>query len=365
MKKTILILLLIIAPVLITGCSLADSFGVTTGKGGIYKSEDYGEKWQDANTLIKQDGGEGSLSGVNVSVIKQDPLDNRNLYLATQGNGIFYSHDSAQTWQSILPKGYVYDLVLDYQNSGVVFASVGNKVIKTIDLGKNWELIYTENREGVTLMALAINPHNNLEIYIGTSSGEIYKTNDGGEAWQMVLDTNDEVRQIDINPKNSRTVYVSCLRDGIFRTANAGKDWQALQKIYIEYLKNKDKNNRGVRTYRELAFSPRGNDTIIFASDYGLLKSSNGGINWQEIPTLLPPSNTQYRDEDKIKSLVINPKNSQQIYYGTERNLYRSFDGGQNWLVSDLPSSRMANSLVLDNKYDNILYMGLGQPIKP
>ena len=160
-------------------------------------------------------------------------------------------------------------------------------------------------------------------------------------------------------------MYVGFLEDGVYRTADGGQNWRALEEDYFKYLRDNDKQTRGARIFRELVFVPNQRDTFLFASDFGLLKGVNGGQSWQEVLTLIPPINAQYRVKSKIKSLVINQENQQQIYYGTEANLHRSFDGGKTWLTSALPSDRIANQLVIDWQNDNILYMGLGGIIKP
>jgi photosystem II stability/assembly factor-like uncharacterized protein len=95
-------------------------------------------------------------------------------------------------------------------------------------------------------------------------------------------------------------------------------------------------------------------DGLLYVSQYGfLLRSKDGGATWQDIKLLTPPSATL------IYSLAVNPKNEKELFYGTSKALYRTVDGGVNWITRALPTSRAVKFIVLDPKGPNTLYIGV------
>ena len=151
-------------------------------------------------------------------------------------------------------------------------------------------------------------------------------------------------------PKNNKIIYLATSSQGIYKSSDKGETWQNLKDNY--------KNYNGANIYRNLIFDFTKNDALLYASNYGLLKSPDGGKNWQEIKLLTPPNSIA------IRSLAINPYESNQIYYATNIAFYRTFDGGQTWLTSSLPSPRIANYLLVDPVTTNVIYMGMSQPRK-
>lgn len=352
MKKIFLLILLIIFPITLTGCSL----GITTSSrttGGIFKSYDFGESFEDSNKAIINNK-LSNIGGVNVSVIRMDPQDNKKIYVGTNGNGIYYSENGGLEWRNIFSKGKVYDLVLDAKNSGVVYVSFGSQIYKTLDLGEKWDLIYSEERTMAKINTLAIDFVDNLTLYFGTSEGEVYKTQDGGESWKIVLEADDDIEKILVNPKNVRKIYVATRREGLYKSLDKGLSWAKLA-YYNEDDRESRRNFRGVEDFFDMAFDSTKNDALIVASDFGLLKTTDGGNFWYEVPILTPPSSKNVY----IRSLAINSNDGDQIYYATDQTFYRTFDGGKTWLAEKLPSTRSGNSILVDFKNGNVVYLGM------
>lgn len=62
------------------------------GRGGIQKSTDGGETWHTTNT---------GLESANIRTIVMSPINSHVLYIGTNGTGLYYSEDSAQTWKRV------------------------------------------------------------------------------------------------------------------------------------------------------------------------------------------------------------------------------------------------------------------------
>jgi len=353
MKKIIFILLLIFVAGTLGGCTLNFS-NTSKNAGGVFKSYDFGEKWQSINKIKSDKEKKSNIGSFNSTLVKIDPQNHQFIYLGTQGNGLLYSDNAGLEWQNILSSGTIFDIALDHQNSGVIYVVLGQEIYKTLNLGKNWFPVYSESRKKVSLSSLAINPVDNLILYFGTTEGEVYQTQDGGESWKLILDAKNSVAKIMVSPKNTRKVYVATQKKGIFKSSDSGKNWQnLLDNYYDKNDRTKRRQEKGKETFRDMDFDLTINDGLLLLTNYGLLKTTNGGQSWYEISLLTPPDSVLFR------ALAINPHDNSQIYYSTNKLLYRTFDSGKTWLSSKLPSSRSAEDLTLDPQTPNVLYMAL------
>ena len=96
-------------------------------------------------------------------------------------------------------------------------------------------------------------------------------------------------------------------------------------------------------------------DGLILLSRYGILKTNDGGQTWNAIDLITPPLGAD------IRTVGVDPKNSQMIYYGTPATFYWSNDGGENWTANRLPTGSPAAKLIIDPEATNILYLGFRQ----
>jgi len=360
MKKIFLALLLISLSVTLTGCNLFVGYN-DSGTGGVFKSFDYGENWQASNFVTTEKRKNITIDETQINVIKIDPQNHTNVYLGTLSRGIWYSDNAGGSWKNILDRGNVIDMALDPQNTGVIYVILGNQVYKSIDLGEKWQAIYLEERPKTQLTSLTIDPNNNLLVYLATSRGDLFKTLDGGESWQLVSKFDSSIQKICIHPKNSNYIYLGSENQAIYRSTNSGQTWVNLKD---NVLGGSDRDIRaerkGAELFHDLAFDQGSLNNLLYASEYGLLRSSNNGNTWQPVQILTSPRSVN------IRSLVIDPQDSSKIYYTTNTALYRTFDKGQTWLTSSLTSSRIGNYIAIDPQTPNIIYIGMGdEPKKP
>jgi photosystem II stability/assembly factor-like uncharacterized protein len=96
---------------------------------------------------------------------------------------------------------------------------------------------------------------------------------------------------------------------------------------------------------------PYFDDGLLMASAYGLLRSTDGGKSWAEIPLLVRPGTS-------VLACSVNPKDSREIYLGLGSTLYKSQDGGRNW-TTRLITSNIIRTLAVDPKTPSIVYAGI------
>lgn len=175
--------------------------------------------------------------------------------------------------------------------------------------------------------SIAINPYNSNEIFLGASSGGVWRTNDGGNTWTPLIDHEPsldigEPQAIAIDPNDTNTVYVG--------SSNFA-------------------NSSNITT--------------------GILKTTDGGGSWIVLGSGFPASNNGnafiFRGRD-VWGVAVDPANSKQVYAASNIGLWTSVDGGNNW-TQGTNGTGVAQSLVVDASSpaaNRILFAGInGQGI--
>lgn len=210
---------------------------------------------------------------------------------------------------------------------------------------------------GGRVRSIVVNPANSEEILIGSVSGGIWKSTDGGGSWIPKSDTADvmAIGSMLIDPTNSNVVYAgtgegwlnqdAVYGGGIYKSTDFGDTWTLLPSTTGASIDN-------FRNVMKMAADPSGNIYAAtkdytykfgggeYTMDGGLFMSTNGGTSWKKISSTNDSTNffTPY-DVIPISPAVI-------IYaVGTSGStiggIYRTTDGGTTWskVVSNLPTA--------------------------
>jgi photosystem II stability/assembly factor-like uncharacterized protein len=175
--------------------------------------------------------------------------------------------------------------------------------------------------DGGDVRSLAYDPQNPDRIFLGTSTGVIFVSDDAGHNWSRFakLGAGDDyvLDHMAFDPQNSKNILVSAwsVQDqnagDIFRTRNGGKDWEALPGMHG-------------KSVRAMAVSASDNKVIVAGALDGVYRSNDGGNNWQRIS-----SNDGV--VKNIESIAVDPKDPNVVYAGTWHLAWKTSDGGANW----------------------------------
>ncbi|MEL6869367.1 MAG: glycosyl hydrolase [Pseudomonadota bacterium] len=224
-------------------------------------------------------------------------------------------------------------------------------VWKSDNGGIAYSPIFDEHMQSIG--AVRVDPSDSETIWVGTgeswvrntvSPGDgVYRSTDGGDRWQhMGLPNSDHIPELLVHPSNSDTVFVCALGHlwapggdrGVFRTTDGGETWENVLRI------------DDATSCSDLAMTPDG--SVLYAGMWqvrrypdffesggetsGLYRSTDGGDTWEELTDGIPAG-----EKGRI-AVTVAASEPQRVYATIESEntaLYRSDDGGDSWVEKD------------------------------
>lgn len=328
---------------------------------GVYKTSDAGRTWERVGTRVTQNMDYGWITqwGTAVTCMAVSPADPDRVVFGTSGH-LFATEDAGASWQQRycreLPDGR-------FTGSGLEVTCL-NKVLPDpvrpgrlyfcyMDIGllisDDDGRTFRRSSEGMVhdgnCFTVAVDPQAPSTLWAGTGQwgsnvGDVCRSDDGGESWQVVGDPdtglpNGQVRDLIIDlgsPVAERRLVVTSNGHGVYESRDGGASWRAI---------NGDLSVDAVRSPRGLLLDPVDPDHMILAlggtpdNGAGIYETRDGGATWRRLndePTFA-----------SITSLAAAPGDFSTLYVGarahfdhaTQRGylggLFKSTDGGRSW----------------------------------
>src|ERR1700693_38480 len=145
---------------------------------------------------------------------------------------LFSCSVNAQTWRQVGPPGGdVQSLAAVPGNARALFLGTSDgHVFGSHDAGEHWELLgrIGEHHDDV-IMSMVVDARSANTIYatswtLSSHGGGVYRSADGGHAWQLIGLEGLVVRAIAEAPSNP-DILVAGATDGVYRSGDSGKHW--------------------------------------------------------------------------------------------------------------------------------------------
>jgi len=314
------------------------------GMGRVYKTTDGGLTWD----TLDLPGHPSSVTGIVID--PTSPVGNRSVVVATD-SGVYRSDDGGKTWSAKMDglmgkvcrqlRGVVYngrlllfvtvEMEVDPQDT----TQYTGGVFRSADRGETWVEITgnlpkwsVEDGAAYTYVNLVVNPLDPEVIYVATfrnyaawSGAGIFKTTDGGQHWERMHRGYREstgwleapffeeynAHYLEMAPSDPSILVMGTV--DVYKTTDAGATWE---QMYATRTPN-GWTTRGMEcmAVEDITFDPSDPDVLYVAyDDFGPFRSDDGGHSFYP----LDPYQDPYEGYDAVRTIIIDPANSNSIY---------------------------------------------------
>ncbi len=285
--------------------------------GGVFKSTDSGMTFQAVNTGIY------SIQSYRVASHNTNP---DVLYTGAQDNGFISTHNRGATPYKLELLGDGTECFMDYSNPDIIFfATIGGYFGRSANGGQSWDLLVdpiTLNDSSAFLCPYWQHPVNPDIIY-GCLKQKLYKSTDKGLSWEYTTTapiTGSAIYAAAQSPINSNNIMVAA-RNGalsLVRSSDGGINWQDIT------------GSLGVLSggnFMRLQADPfDGNTFYLLKNAYSgaiVVKTTDFGTTWTDISSDLP--------KVPVNDIFIDKANTGVMYLGNDFGVYRTSNSGGHW----------------------------------
>jgi photosystem II stability/assembly factor-like uncharacterized protein len=345
----------------------------------------------------------GPAWGGRVARVAGVPGDPHVYYAASASGGVWKSVDGGVDWTPIFddqPVSSIGAIAVAASDPNVVYVGsgeanirgnvgAGNGIYKSVDAGKTWTHVWTQEGQIGQLIVHPANPDVAFAAVLGHAFGSnpergVYRTTDGGRTWKQVLKKNADTgaSAVTFDPSNPNVLFAGLWEarrypwdlksggpgSGLYVSRDGGDTWKPItgnglpdglwgkvgvavapsdgRRVYalIESEKGglfrSDDGGENWRLasgshelrqrawyYSTLTVSPANPDEV-WCPQVPLLKSIDGGKTFEHVSG--PPHGDHH-------DIWIDPKNARRIIGADDGGVYLTTNGGESWIAPPLP----------------------------
>jgi len=345
---------------------------------GVLKSTDGGETWTNINN---------GLENLFVGFLEMHPEDHNTLICAAgnitynEGMGIYITHNGGESWEKILePETLDPFTVVTYSPSDpeIVYAGSSHAFYRSEDGGETWQIFTKEEGSygppGVLAgfpISAAVDPDDPMVIFVNNYGGGVFKSEDGAQTWTVSSSgyTGANLHQVIVSPDDADTVY-AIGRSGPFVSYDGGESWEGLAY-----------NPLNCTEWNDIVVCPTDSQLLLCSDELNgfMFRSTDGGKTWQTVVETRAQGSDSAEDSFGFKAIEFAPSNTDVVYAGMRKNrnaidsgtymgpcygMFKSVDGGITWaeINSGLEdSSKNINCIAIDPADEDIVYIGTFQ----
>ncbi|HEU4718694.1 MAG TPA: T9SS type A sorting domain-containing protein [Bacteroidia bacterium] len=282
--------------------------------GGIFKSTDQGNTWNDLSGGIDikqyyrmsssfltpslmyagaQDNGTDRITGLSAATQVNgadgqtclvDYTNDNVVFVSSQGGYFLKSTDGGNTFNALTSFGcdWTSPLVMDPVDNNIMYMG-SSDVLKSTDNGNTWNNISNGYFDGSCVYSLVVSPANTNYIYAATF-GNIYRTTNGGNTWTTITGTlpvgSAAITGISVSDNNPDALWVtfSGFSPGnkVFYSSDGGASWGNVSGTLPNIPVNCTVYQNG------------SNDIVYIGTDLGVFYTDATLNDWQPYNTGLP-----------------------------------------------------------------------------
>jgi photosystem II stability/assembly factor-like uncharacterized protein len=250
--------------------------------------------------------------------------------------GLYRSENGGVRWRLLdtpMTGSMVWSIAIDPVDPQVMFAGVGTPskpaIYRSTDGGKTWEhraMEIADECENVGIprpTAIAVDPTDHRNVWVGLEVDGIRRSRDGGETWTRVNGAikNPDVHSVLVVAGPPRIVFV-LVNDEVWRSADDGRTWEPARAAevfpwhYPRGIAARPDDSRTV--FVTLGDSTPGRVGTV-------MRSRDAGASWENLALPGQPNSAVWT--------VSVAETDPSLMFAASRYgyLYRSDDGGDSW----------------------------------
>ncbi|MBM3323370.1 hypothetical protein FJY69_07835 [candidate division WOR-3 bacterium] len=321
----------------------------------VFTSSDGGTTW----SLV------GRLACSAATSVEVDPHERAILYSFVRGSQwLWRSTNSGATWSAAALPGTGALPESDPLAPGRVYVAgyyrAGNRraaLFISTDYGLTWSVSTPDAASG-TADACAADPVNSGTVYLGCTSGRVYRSTDAGGTWSLRnsgLPPEASIQALSVNSGNP-SIVLAATAWGSYRSTDAGTNWAPVASLLLplriefspaipsvafavgytdsaQFFVSSDFGASwsvpppGIRLDITscLVADPESGDVAYVTSRSGVYKTLSRGASWQTAHGGMRIA--------RIATIAVSPENGERVYVEcAENGVFRSSDGGGSWV---------------------------------
>jgi photosystem II stability/assembly factor-like uncharacterized protein len=283
---------------------------VGRGKGTGYKIY---KRWEWRNSYRVMEDGRVASKVRRAQILSEEHREEKNVTSNWQLMGpTSWTHGTDGYSPGI---GRITALAVNPNNQNLMYVgSPTGGLWKSTNGGNTWTAL-GDNFNNQNIWAIAFHPTNSNVVLYGNEIGEVWKTTNGGNTFTRVGQPGtNKVITILFHPNNANIIFVAERYGRLYRSSNGGNTWTT-------------EINEGIE---DVVYRP-GSTSIMYACGNKFWRSSNGGITWSRI-------SNGFRSSTERMKLAVTPNNNNYVYVVQKRGngfgyLYRSTNRGASFSV--------------------------------
>jgi photosystem II stability/assembly factor-like uncharacterized protein len=293
-----------------------------------------------------------------IAALAADPLDANVLYLGAAGGGVWKTTNAGADWAPLTDDqatAFMGALALAPSDANIIYAGTGEAtnsafsfsgrgVLKSVDAGATWTLLGNDVFNRRTISQTVVSPIDPDVVYVAVAGGAlsgntgIWKSTDGGLKWTNTttrISSTASFTDVELDPKNPDVVYAAVgsfrgsTANGVYKSSDGGTTWSVAGNFPMGVADGRITvalaPTDGQTLYAAVGGSGQGGTS--FGRLYQMLKSTDGGATWAQLPLSDLGGNLWYG-----LPLAVDPSDANTIYAASgSSTILESVDGGANW----------------------------------
>lgn len=354
--------------------------------GGIYRSEDRGNNWEFVS---------GRLAITQLYDIDIAERDKDIVAGGAQDNGVYYRNASA-VWTHI-PWGDGTQVAIDPTDPQIFYFSAQNGLPqwlrKSVDGGASHQQVGQTGLSGgspwVTIIKLdptdpIADPANNRTLFVCGHTTP-FRSTDGGQNWQRVEDgggnafnTVGTITALEYAPNDPNILYLGTSSGALYRGINGGPttaDWTRIDTVgssadalfpnaQIQSLRINPANSNDVWVVfggAGVSFTGRPGMILNPLGISHLFRTTDAGANWVDASGSFPSMSLP---DVPTSAVALSDVDSEIAYAGTDVGVFRTTNGGMTWTAfqDGLPRAPVVE-LLYHRNYDRLFAGTMGRGV--